>query len=295
MKKLIIIFNPNSGPSPSQKTLDLIVPTLKRNNFDLNIITTQYPGHEKVIANTVDLYDVSGVCIIGGDGTINQVVNGMFLREDNIKLPLGIIPAGTGNSFMHDIGVLDPEEAVKNIIKEKIKFIDIAKIKMKKETVFSINIIGWGLVTDINVSAEKFRWLGSQRYNLTTLLHVLTNKKRKAKLFVDGEELNQKFSFIIACNTIHTGKGMKIAPKAKLDDGLLDLIVVPETQIFKLLTMFPKIFDGSHLGHEVLQYYQVKEFSLKPSIDESLNLDGEVYGKTPIDVSVIKHGLSIYA
>ena len=295
MKKLIIIFNPNSGPSPSQKTLDLIVPILKRNNFDLNIITSQYPGHEKVIANTVDLYDVSGICIIGGDGTINQVVNGMFLREDNIKLPLGIIPAGTGNSFMHDIGVLDPEEAVKNIIKEKIKFIDIAKIKMKKETVFSINIIGWGLVTDINVSAEKFRWLGSQRYNLTTLLHVLTNKKRKAKLFINGEELNQKFSFIIACNTIHTGKGMKIAPKAKLDDGLLDLIVVPETQIFKLLTMFPKIFDGSHLGHEVLQYYQVKEFSLKPSINESLNLDGEVYGKTPIDVSVIKHGLSIYA
>ena len=295
MKKLIIIFNPNSGPSPSQKTLDLIVPTLKRNNFDLNIITTQYPGHEKVIANTVDLYDVSGICIIGGDGTINQVVNGMFLREDNIKLPLGIIPAGTGNSFMHDIGVLDPEEAVKNIIKEKIKFIDIAKIKMKKETVFSINIIGWGLVTDINISAEKFRWLGSQRYNLTTLLHVLKNKKRKAKLFINGEELNQKFSFIIACNTIHTGKGMKIAPKAKLDDGLLDLIVVPETQIFKLLTMFPKIFNGSHLGHEVLQYYQVKEFSLKPSINESLNLDGEVYGKTPIDVSVIKHGLSIYA
>ena len=295
MKKLIIIFNLNSGPSPSQKTLDLIVPILKRNNFDLNIITSQYPGHEKVIANTVDLYDVSGICIIGGDGTINQVVNGMFLREDNIKLPLGIIPAGTGNSFMHDIGVLDPEEAVKNIIKEKIKFIDIAKIKMKKETVFSINIIGWGLVTDINISAEKFRWLGSQRYNLTTLLHVLTNKKRKAKLFINGEELNQKFSFIIACNTIHTGKGMKIAPKAKLDDGLLDLIVVPETQIFKLLTMFPKIFDGSHLGHEVLQYYQVKEFSLKPSINESLNLDGEVYGKTPIDVSVIKHGLSIYA
>ena len=271
------------------------MPILKRNNFDLNIITSQYPGHEKVIANTVDLYDVSGICIIGGDGTINQVVNGMFLREDNIKLPLGIIPAGTGNSFMHDIGVLDPEEAVKNIIKEKIKFIDIAKIKMKKETVFSINIIGWGLVTDINISAEKFRWLGSQRYNLTTLLHVLTNKKRKAKLFINGEELNQKFSFIIACNTIHTGKGMKIAPKAKLDDGLLDLIVVPETQIFKLLTMFPKIFDGSHLGHEVLQYYQVKEFSLKPSINESLNLDGEVYGKTPIDVSVIKHGLSIYA
>ena len=295
MKKLIIIFNPNSGPSPSQKTLDLIVPTLKRNNFDLNIITSQYPGHEKVIANTVDLYNVSGICIIGGDGTINQVVNGMFLREDNIKLPLGIIPAGTGNSFMHDIGVLDPEEAVKNIIKEKIKFIDIAKIKMKKETVFSINIIGWGLVTDINISAEKFRWLGSQRYNLTTLLHVLKNKKRKAKLFINGEELNQKFSFIIACNTIHTGKGMKIAPKAKLDDGLLDLIVVPETQIFKLLTMFPKIFNGSHLGHEVLQYYQVKEFSLKPSINESLNLDGEVYGKTPIDVSVIKHGLSIYA
>ncbi len=295
MKKLIIIFNPNSGPSPSQKKLDLVVPILKRNNFDLNIITTKYSGHERVIANTVDLYDVSGICILGGDGTVHQVVNGMLSREDNVKLPIGIIPAGTGNSFMHDIGVLNPEQAVKNIIKQKIRFIDVAKIKMEKEIIFSINIIGWGLVTDINISAEKLRWLGPQRYNLTTLLHVFKNKKRKAKLFLNGKEFNQNFSFIIACNTIHTGKGMKIAPKAKLDDGLLDLIVVPETRILKLLTMFPKIFDGSHLGHEILQYHQVTEFSLKPSINESLNLDGEVYGKTPIDVSVIKQGLSIYA
>ena len=88
---------------------------------------------------------------------------------------------------------------------------------------------------------------------------------------------------------------MKIAPKAKLDDGLLDLIVVPETQTLKLLNMFPKIFDGSHVEHEVLKYYQVKEFSLRPNFDESLNLDGEVYGKTPIDVSVLKQALSIYA
>ena len=99
---------------------------------------------------------------------------------------------------------------------------------MVDKIIFSINIIGWGLVTDINISAEKLRWLGPQRYNITTLLHVITNKKRLAKLFLNGKEFNQKFSFIIACNTIHTGKGMKIAPKAKLDDGLLDLIVVPE-------------------------------------------------------------------
>lgn len=295
MKKLIIIFNPNSGPKPSNKILDLITPILKKNNFELNIITTEYPGHERLIANTIDLYDVSGICIVGGDGTIHQVVNGMLSRKDNVKLPLGIIPAGTGNSFMHDIGILNPEQAVNNIIKEKIRFIDVAKIQMVDKIIFSINIIGWGLVTDINISAEKLRWLGPQRYNITTLLHVFTNKKRLAKLFLNGKEFNQKFSFIIACNTIHTGKGMKIAPKAKLDDGLLDLIVVPETQTLKLLNMFPKIFDGSHVEHEVLKYYQVKEFSLRPNFDESLNLDGEVYGKTPIDVSVLKQALSIYA
>ena len=156
------------------------------------------------------------------------------------------------------------------------------------------------MVANIGIKAEKYRWLGTSRYTILSLLEIIFKKTNSAKITYYDEnnkknQLKDKFMFAVLCNTIHTGKGMKIAPKAKLDDGLLDLIVVPETQIFKLLTMFPKIFDGSHLGHEVLQYYQVKEFSLKPSINESLNLDGEVYGKTPIDVSVIKHGLSIYA
>jgi len=294
LKKFIIIFNPQSGPKSSLKILNSIIPIFKNNNIQLNIISTEYAGHEKLIASKIDLYEITGICIVGGDGTINQVINGIFSRKDNIKLPLGIIPAGTGNSFMNDIGILNPIDSVNKIIKGKIRFIDVAKIVMEHEIVYSINIIGWGLVTDINVSAERFRWLGDQRYNIATLLNVFINKKRFAKLILNGKEYNNNFSFIIACNTIHTGKGMKIAPKAKLDDGLIDLIVVPKTNIINLLKMFPKIFDGSHINNEILDYYQVKQFSLIPKTNEKLNIDGEVYGKTPIDVSVMKEAIAIF-
>jgi len=294
LKKFIIIFNPKSGPKSSLKILNSIVPIFEKNNIQLNIINTEYPGHEKLIANTIDLYEITGICIVGGDGTINQVVNGLLSRKDNIKLPLGIIPAGTGNSFMNDMGVLNPIDSVNKIIKSKIRFIDVAKIVMEDEIVYSINIIGWGLVTDINLSAESFRWLGSQRYNIATLLNVFINKKRFARLVLNDKEYNKNFSFIIACNTIHTGKGMKIAPKAKLDDGLIDLIVVPKTNIINLLKMFPKIFDGSHIDHEILDYHQVKQFSLIPKTNEKLNIDGEVYGKTPINVSVMEEAIAIF-
>ena len=102
---------------------------------------------------------------------------------------------------------------------------------------------------------------------------------------------------IIACNTIHTGKGMKMAPKAKLNDGLIDLVVVRhgiKTSRMKLLSMLPKVYNGSHIKHPILEYYQVSEFLLIPDKDDILNIDGEILGSTPIKVKMLQGAFEVF-
>ena len=112
---------------------------------------------------------------------------------------------------------------------------------------YSFNLVGWGVPTDSNVLAEKLRWMGGLRYSVSAIFEVLKGKKRIATLIVDGKEYKEDFVFIIACNTIHTGKAMKMAPHAKLNDGLIDLIIVRKTSRIKLLKLFPKLFIPIHV------------------------------------------------
>jgi diacylglycerol kinase family enzyme len=181
---------------------------------------------------------------------------------------------------------LDPLEAASRILKGTVRQIDIAKVNAKNKLYYSFNIIGWGLVTDAGYLAEKLRWLGGMRYDVAAILEVLMGKRRIAQLLMDNEVIEDDFVFIIACNTIHTGKAMRIAPRARLDDGKIDLVIVRKSSKIKLLKLFPKLFSGEHIKSPLVEYRQVEKFSVIPKEDSSLNIDGELIGNTPIDVTM---------
>jgi diacylglycerol kinase family enzyme len=144
--------------------------------------------------------------------------------------------------------------------------------------------------------AEKWRWLGAARYTLLSIFEVLKYKPRSATLILDNDKIIDNFIFVIGCNTMYTGKGMKMAPKAKLDDGLMDIVVVRHgPSRLKLLTMLPKVYDGTHINSPILEYYQVSEYSLIPERDEILNIDGEVSGTTPIHVKMIPGAFQVFS
>ena len=294
-KKFIILVNPQGGTKQGLDLLEQVKPLFKEVDADLIIRETEYAGHATEIAREIDLEGFTGLCHIGGDGTFHEIINGLLTRSDGKQVPLGFIPGGTGNSFMYDMGCLDPVEAARRIVSGGITPIDVAEVEMPEEKVYCMNIVGWGMVTDINMSAEKLRWLGEQRYNVTTLLHVMKLKRRSAKLVIEREVSEGDFLFTIACNTQHTGRGMKMAPKAELNDGLIDLVLVRDASRFKLLQMFPKVFDGTHIDDPIVEYYQVKEFSITPAENEILNLDGELKGSTPFSVRMIPSAFSVFA
>ena len=293
MKKYYLTVNPYGGGKKGPKILKDVLPLFEQKNIELNIIETEYAGHNRDLANQLNMDGYDGFCCIGGDGTLNEVINGLLSRKDRLKFPIGLITGGTGNSFMHDLDCLDPIEAANKIISDKRRFIDIFSCNTDGKTFYGFNILGWGIPTDANILADKLRWMGPQRYNFASIIEVLRHKKRFARVIIDNNSIGADFAFIIGCNTIHTGKGMRMAPLARLNDGLIDLIIVRKVSRFKLLKLFPKVFSGKHIGDPGVDYRQVKQFKIMSEDKSQLNLDGEVLGSTPVEVKILPKEVEI--
>ena len=293
MKKYYLTVNPYGGGKKGPKILKDVLPLFEQKNIELNIIETEYAGHNRDLANQLNMDGYDGFCCIGGDGTLNEVINGLLTRKDRLKFPIGLITGGTGNSFMHDLDCLDPIEAANKIISDKRRFIDVFSCNTDGKTFYGFNILGWGIPTDANILADKLRWMGPQRYNFSSIIEVLRHKKRFARVIIDNNSIGADFAFIIGCNTIHTGKGMRMAPLARLNDGLIDLIIVRKVSRFKLLKLFPKVFSGKHIGDPGVDYRQVKQFKIMSEDKSQLNLDGEVLGSTPVEVKILPKEVEI--
>ena len=294
MSKYYITVNPHGGTKKGSKILSQVLPIFESENAEVTVIETEYAGHARDLAMDVDMTNYDGFCCIGGDGTMHEAINGLLKRKDKKRFPLGLITGGTGNSFMCDMNCQDPIDATKRILSGNRRFIDVLECNSNGDVYYAFNLVGWGMPTDINNLAEKMRWLGTQRYNVATLIEVMRNSKRFAELKVNGESITDDFAFIIACNTIHVGKGMKMAPKAKVDDGKIDLIIVRKVNRFRILLLFPKLFNGTHIESPFVEYKQVKEFSIIPKIKNGLNIDGEMKGFTPTHVKMKTKKISVY-
>ncbi len=293
--KLYFLINPISGKQKSKKIFQSINHTLKLKNINFDYSETEYSGHAIKIAKELDLNSYNGIIIIGGDGTFHEVISGLMSRTDNKKIPIGIVPGGSGNSFLYSEKDNDPNSIFNRILKFEKQKIDVLKVKTPDDLLYSINLVGWGLVTDIGKSAEKYRWLGTSRYTLVSLIEIIKNKSRNATLIIDNKEYKKTFTFIIACNTKYVGKGMYMAPSAVINDGLLDLIIVKGNLSRRLLfKTLPKLFKGTHINDPNIEYKQISKFSLLTKDKDLLNIDGELKGTTSIEVEVVNNAIEVF-
>lgn len=262
---------------------------------ELDVRHTDGPGHATCLARTLDLSPCDGLCVIGGDGTIHEVVNGLLQRNEPAATPLGLIPGGTGNSVVLHLGYDAPQEAVRRILAGQTQAVDIARVTMGDRTVDCLNIIGWGAVVDILRTAERMRRLGRPRYTLAALWHILFPRRRRARLVLDDQPSDDEFLFVVGCNTQFTGRGMRLAPRADLSDGKIDVIVVRRASFGQMLRLFRRVFDGSHVTLDCVEYHQVRSFRIDSQSEEVLNLDGELKGCSPAAVQVLPGAIRVFA
>ncbi len=292
-KKLLLLVNPFSGTGKSLAASEYLKKQL--DNYDYTTIVSEYRGHFIHFLQSEDLTPYEKIIVFGGDGTMHEICNA--LAEKTSLPPILLFPCGGGKALNHDLKNLDWDSSLAKFRQNNIKHIDIFKATFPtapapEQMSYGFNIIGWGLVSDINKTAEQLRWLGGLRYSVGAIFHIFRNPSFKATVTVDDEVFTGDFSFVLACNTQHTGKAMKIAPLAVLDDGLLDVLVIKHVSFFHLLRLFPLIFSGRHIHSSLVVYRKARKFNIDAD-PFMLVIDGETKGQSPLQVETLGNRLPL--
>lgn len=298
VRKIFLVYNPFSGKKKGEKVFKQILPIFEESDISVIHKATEYSKHAIDIMKSKDLCFVDAIVVLGGDGTLNEVINGILERDDNFAIPpLGIVPCGTGNAFATDLGFYqDPIKAVKAIINGYILKVDCGLVNFKNlngfmENRYMLNLVGLGLAVDSNIRAERMRFWGPMRYNVSILLEIFNIKKKEytVDINIDNVEeiLQQKCSVIMIQNTKHGGDKLILAPNAKIDDGYLDIIYAPKYGRYKMFKLFKKVLDnGSHVTDPNVVSQKFKSLIIKSNKKMNITIDGENCGTTPINVTV---------
>jgi len=310
----VLIYNPFSGAGKGEEKAKKVIKLFSKAYIDVEQIKTTSVGHAEEIVTKLDVSNIDAICVLGGDGTVHEAINGLMNRTDNAKskIPLGIIPGGTGNAFARELfgHVSDIKISVKHILQGIHCPIDLAEVtftdneKLKK--MYSFNSIHWGLASRVVLTAEKLRWMGSAaRYTTAALFEIVKGDRMRAKitLIMPNEETvvyDERFCLVIANNIRSAAKGMKLAPQAKLNDGLIDVLLVRSGNFLELLELFHAVYEGKYdrTKKEVLEYVQVKGFSIVSVsngdiVEEVVDIDGELKGKTPFSCVVLPKAVRV--
>ena len=289
-KKVLCAINPHSGKGRSQSMLAEMQAALP--DFQWVVVESSTPQYFSTHLGGFIDSSISAIAVFGGDGTMHDVVNGLY-QSNHLTTPVLLFPAGTGNAFNHDLECLASSTAIERLKKFELQKIDLLKLSTPEQTMVSFNIIGWGLVAQITALAERLRIFGGARYTIASILKIFSNPTAFATLTYSGNKESAEFSFVLLMNTKHTGKGMMMAPYASLSDGLMDVLIVKKTSLLNLLFLFPSIYSGKHVHSKLLEYKQLSSITIAATDGNPLTIDGEVKGRAPLSVSILPLALSI--
>ena len=293
LRRVTLITNPKGGVGDNASLAAQAEAFLRDHAIEPRVHLTEHVGHAREMVAQLPFGEGDAICGIGGDGTMHELVNGLMSRKPEVRPPLTLLPGGTGNSFLQDLGCLDPTEVLKRLVGQTSRSIDLFEVTVGGTTRYGFNIVGWGLLSSANQLAESMRWLGRRRYDVAALVRLFINRRYRATLEVDGETIEDEFTFLAACNTVHTGEGMKLAPKAVLNDGQLELIYLKQATRLNMLRLFAKLGNGGHLGAPGIHYEQVSSLKLTTEASLPVNVDGELIESGSFAVRVLPGALKI--
>jgi YegS/Rv2252/BmrU family lipid kinase len=267
--------------------LPLIEKRLSFHNIDHHTYISLY--HEHILKITADLkiQEYDAIISMGGDGTNFHVLNGLLGTFKSKELPpLGIIPIGSGNSFAKDLDILNHEDGIRSIVKNNPKWIDVCSFTQDRKRFYFVNLMGLGFVTDVAKTAQKFKFFKDFSYIIGVFYRTINLKFHGMELEINGEKITGENCFVEFCNSRFTGGNMMMAPEAKIDDGIMDIIVAGKMSRTSLLATLPKIFKGTHINHPAVRSFKAKTARIKTWPNKTLLPDGEILGATPTKIEV---------
>ncbi|WP_024832745.1 diacylglycerol/lipid kinase family protein [Ruminiclostridium josui] len=287
----VFIINPAAGKGRALELIPVIENYFKGTHHKYVLKITEYPGHATKIAREYAESEICRIYSIGGDGTVNEIVNGIA----GTRASLGVIPAGSGNDFIRSIhGEYKAKEIVSETISGEERSLDLARANGK----YFINISSIGFDADIVYNARKFKRLpyipGRMAYLFSLIYTTFKNKINEVKVTIDdNEEFDLKILLAAVANGRFYGGGMLPVPDAVLDDGFLDVCLVREVSRFKILTLFPKYIKGEHGQLEYVSFKRAKKIKIESKDTIALNIDGEILTGKEIEFEILKGAINV--
>lgn len=288
-----LITNPKGGVGNNETLLAMTEEAFARAGMKTVSHLTKAKGDAKKWAQHLDLSDHDILCSIGGDGTIHEIINGIMHRQEKPLPKLGLIPGGTGNAFLTDFGLTDPNRAVQRILEGAPNPIDLMQVDHQDGTTFAFNIVAYGLFSSGNELAERIRWLGKRRYDLAGLIKILQRESYEGALFANGHKVFDKSLLFVIANTRHSGEGMLISPNGSIRDGQMNLISIQEANRRQLFQVFQRLSSGTHLSLGVVNEKVASIFEFQGRGSLPLNIDGEQIGHPPFKVKTLPSALEV--
>ncbi|MCF6225313.1 MAG: diacylglycerol kinase family lipid kinase [Xanthomonadales bacterium] len=294
MQKLLLINNPNAASGHSQKLVPKIEQRFTDKGLQSSLFCSQYGGHIEEYLGACDLSQYSAVIIIGGDGTLHEALNGLYRQDSSQRIPLGLIPAGTGNAFARELDLLAGQwqKAIDIICAGNIRKIDCASYSYAGEQRYFINIISMGFGVDAGRTAKKLKLLGKSAYTLGTLWQTLFLRSWALRITLDGQRIDCSTVLASVSNSRYTGTSFLIAPDAQVDDGFLDVLLLTDISRLRILRLFPSIYTGKHIHYPEVSIQRAKHILIETDEPKELTPDGEFSGSTPVEIECLPQAIA---
>ncbi len=292
MKNVRFIINPSSGRKNYKRFIDEVCIKLLDAGYLISKFYTEKAGD--ALEDTVNSCNLGIDFLIacGGDGTVNEVVNG--LSKCKRKAPLGIIPSGTMNDFAHITDMPNTVQGVVDMIKSgKTKLVDIGITSGR----YFVNVAAGGFLTAVahNVSASSKTLFGRSAYYIEGVREFFADAgKAKTMKFTSKEFTGtEEVMLFLVSNSTSVGGFKKIAPFAEIEDGLLDCLIITKSAITETLSILLTMNSGKHIKHPNVIYFKTKDILIESAEHLVVDVDGDIGGLLPMRFKIVENGLNV--
>ncbi len=304
LAKIAVIVNPTAGGGLAAKRWPDIAAALKEEGLNYKHSFTDSPGHATGLTRHYLKKGYQLIVSVGGDGTNNEVVNGFFHQDEAVNngAAVSFISSGTGSDLIRTLGIpKDYKKAIRHLINSPVRTVDVGKVAYvsnggTSDSRYFINIAGLGLdaetVGRVNRTSKALG--GFISFFWGTFISLLLYHNREMVITVDGKVVcNEPVTTILIGNGRYAGGGMQLAPFAKMDDGLFDIVIMKNLKKSDLLFNLPHVYKGRHIDNPKILFLRGRSISVASLKETLLNLDGEQPGKAPVDIELLQCSIKI--
>jgi len=295
-----LIVNPVAGAGRTAKKWPQVMSLLQSAGLRFEHDLTEAPGHARELAKSAAKKGYELVVSVGGDGTINEVVNGLYDAGNIADVMLGIIGTGTGSDYIRTIGIPRTYQEACLCFKSPRKIavdvgvVEYFSVNQMVKRLF-VNFAGLGFDAEIvKATTQKYKTLNSTASYLTGLFTALLfYRNKQVTITLDGGLAEKKVCAVLVNNGKYGGGGMFAAPDADLTDGLLDVLIIGDLSKPDLLWSLPRVYRGTHLTHPKVTMKRAREIEIQSAEVMFLQADGELLGGLPARFYILPAALNI--